>query len=57
MPRGAAQRQVTAVWLALANMLVMELNPASLIAPLRPVLPRRCSPWVRGVVGVLLQRL
>ena len=52
---GAAQRQLTAVWLALANMLIIQLNPTSLTAPLRTVPSQEVLAIVRGVVGVLLQ--
>ncbi len=52
---GAAQRQLTAVWLALATMLIIQLNPTSLTAPLRVVSSQEVLAIVRGVVNVLLQ--
>jgi hypothetical protein len=52
---GAAQRQLTAVWLALANMLIIQLNPTSLTAPLRGVPSQEVLAIVREVVSVLLQ--
>ena len=52
---GAAQRQLTAVWLALANMLIIQLNPTSLTAPLRAVPSQEVLVIVREVVSVLLQ--
>jgi hypothetical protein len=52
---GAARRQLTAVWLALANMLIIQLNPSSLAAPLRAVPSQDVLAIVRDVVSVLLQ--
>lgn len=52
---GAAQRQLTAVWLALANMLIIQLNPSSLSAPLRALPSQEVLVVVREVVSVLLQ--
>ncbi|KAF8498083.1 ARM repeat-containing protein [Russula emetica] len=52
---GAAQRQLTAVWIALANMLIIQLNPTSLTAPLRAVPSQEVLAIVREVVSVLLQ--
>jgi len=51
----AAQRQLTAVWLALANMLIIQLNPTSLMASLRAVPSQEVLAVVREVVSVLLQ--
>jgi hypothetical protein len=52
---GAARRQLTAVWLALANMLIIQLNPTSLTAPLRALPSQEVLDIIREVVGVLLQ--
>jgi len=52
----AAQRQLTGVWLALANMLVIQLDPpASFTVSLRAVPSNEVLTVVRDVVGVLLQ--
>ncbi|KAH8988411.1 ARM repeat-containing protein [Lactarius akahatsu] len=52
----AAQRQLTAVWLALANMLIIQLDPpASFTVSLRAVPSNEVLTVVRDVVGVLLQ--
>ena len=52
---GAAQRQLTAVWLALANMLIIQLNPTSLTVPLRTAPSQEVLAVISEVVGVLLQ--
>ncbi|KAI0290272.1 armadillo-type protein [Multifurca ochricompacta] len=52
----AAQRQLTAVWLALANMLIIQLDPpAPFTVSLRAVPSQEVLSVVRDVVGVLLQ--
>ncbi|KAH9966317.1 ARM repeat-containing protein [Lactifluus volemus] len=52
----AAQRQLTAVWLALANMLVIQLNPpAPYTMSLRTVPSQEVLTIVRDVVSVLLR--
>ncbi|KAI9431177.1 ARM repeat-containing protein [Lactarius indigo] len=52
----AAQRQLTGVWLALANMLVIQLDPpAPYTASLRAVPSNEVLTVVRDVVAVLLQ--
>jgi hypothetical protein len=52
----AAQRQLTAVWLALANMLIIQLDPpATYTVSLRAVPSHEVLTVVRDVVGVLLQ--
>ena len=52
---GAAQRQLTAVWLALANMLIIQLDPpAPWTVSLRGVPSQEVLAIVREVVGVLL---
>jgi len=52
----AAQRQLTAVWLALANMLIVQLDPpVPYTASLRAVPSQEALAIVREVVGVLLQ--
>ena len=52
----AAQRQLTAVWLALANMLIIQLDPPALFTvSLRAVPSHEVLTVVRDVVGVLLQ--
>ena len=52
----AAQRQLTAVWLALANMLVIQLDPpATSTVSLRAVPSHEVLTVVRDVVGVPLQ--
>lgn len=53
---GAAQRQLTAVWLALANMLVIQLDPpAPFTVSLRGVPSPEVLGIVREVVSVLLR--
>ncbi|KAI9508978.1 ARM repeat-containing protein [Russula earlei] len=53
---GAAQRQLTAVWLALANMLIIQLDPpAPCTVSLRTVPSQEVLAIVREVVRVLLQ--
>ncbi|KAI0247835.1 ARM repeat-containing protein [Lactifluus subvellereus] len=52
----AAQRQLTAVWLALANMLIIQLDPpAPYTVSLRAVPSQEVLTIVRDVVGVLLR--
>ncbi|KAI0318744.1 armadillo-type protein [Amylostereum chailletii] len=51
----AAQRQLTSVWLSLANILVVQLNPASYFKPLRAVAEPDVVAVVRNVVSLLLQ--
>ena len=51
-----AQRQLTAVWLALANMLIIQLDPPEpYTASLRAVPSQEVLVIVREVVRVLLQ--
>lgn len=52
----AAQRQLTAVWLSLASMLIIQLNPPSLIAPTFKAEPSpEASAIALNVLQVLLQ--
>jgi hypothetical protein len=53
---GAAQRQLTGVWLALANMLIIQLDPpAPYTVSLRGVPSQEVLAIVRDVVDVLLR--
>lgn len=52
----AAQRQLTAVWLSLANTLITQLNPPSLVPPLfKPTPTAEAHNIVLNVLAVLLQ--
>lgn len=52
----AAQRHLTGVWLALANMLIIQLDPpAPYTVSLRAVPSHEVLTVVRDVVGVMLQ--
>ncbi|KAH9942102.1 ARM repeat-containing protein, partial [Amylocystis lapponica] len=52
----AAQRQLTAVWLSLATMLIVQLDPPSLVpATFKPIAPAEAQGIVINVLAVLLQ--